>query len=71
MNPPDESTTGRDIRRLLKTFGVQADEAIRRRLAALPAGQALRLRVTLEELDAPGDDALRMAVEGEVRREES
>lgn len=59
-----------DIRRLLKRFGVQADEAVVRHLAQLPGPRPLRLRCTLEDRTDYGAAAppapLAVAVEGEV-----
>ena len=63
----------KDIRMLLKRFGVQADEAIVRHLAILGDGIPLRLRCTLEDLtdygDSPPNSPLSVVVEGEVRAE--
>lgn len=61
----------KDIRMLLKRFGVQADEAIVRHLATLPEPRALKLRCTLEDLTDYGSAGpaapLQVVVEGEVR----
>jgi hypothetical protein len=67
-----DETTRNDIRALLKTFGIQADEAISAHLAEVPGEQPLHLRITLEDLTAyggspPGKD-LRLEVEGQIRR---
>lgn len=63
----------KDIRMLLKRFGVQADEAIVRHLAVLGGGVPLRLRCTLEDLtdygDRSPDSPLSVVVEGEIRAE--
>ena len=61
-----------DIRRLLKTFGVKADETILAHLEAHPGDQPLRLKVTLEDItdygaNAPAD-RLSFSVEGEISR---
>ncbi len=61
-----------DIRKLLKSFGIQADEAIMDYLSRAPGDGPLLLRVTLEDItdygeDSP-DDWLYVEVEGEVRR---
>lgn len=60
-----------DIRALLKTFGVKADEAIGAHLARNPAAAPLRLRLQLTDLTDYGDDApdqpLQLTVEGVVR----
>ena len=62
----------KDIRRLLKTFGVRADEAMVAHLARNPDVDSLRVRVTLEDLTDYGDSApeepLHVEVEEEVNR---
>jgi hypothetical protein len=67
----EEDSSRSDIRRLLKSFGVKADEAIVGHLARLPAGRPLQLRVTLEDLtdygDSPPKRPLAVAVTGQVR----
>ena len=61
----------KDIRMLLKRFGVQADEAIVRHLALLGDGVSLKLRCTLEDLTEyggqPPDSPLSVVVEGEIQ----
>lgn len=61
-----------DIRRLLKTFGVNADEAMVAHLARNPDVKSLRVRVTLEDLTDYGEDApdkpLHVEVEEEINR---
>lgn len=60
----------KDIRMLLKKFGVQADEAVVRHLATLPEPRALKLRCTLEDLtdyESPPPPPLQVTVEGGVR----
>jgi len=61
-----------DIRRLLKTFGVRADEAMVAHLARNPDVEGLRVRVTLEDLTDYGDNApsepLHVEVEEEINR---
>jgi rhamnose utilization protein RhaD (predicted bifunctional aldolase and dehydrogenase) len=63
----------KDIRRLLKTFGVQADEALIAHLARNPDVDMVRVRITLEDLTEYGsatpDEPLHVEVEGKVRRE--
>lgn len=63
--------TQSDIRKLLKRFGVQADEAIQAYLEKLPEGNALQLRITLDDLTdygaTPPGEKLHLDVEGEVR----
>ncbi len=61
-----------DIRRLLKSFGVQADEAILTHLARLPGEQTLRIRLVLEDQTAyPGvqpEHRLHLELEGAIHR---
>ena len=61
-----------DIRRLLKTFGVKADEMILAYLAEHAEGGPLQLRVTLEDVTDygpnPPAEKLSFTVEGDVRR---
>jgi hypothetical protein len=68
----EAETSHDDIRRLLKAFGVKADEAVIAHLARTPGSPPLRLRLTLEDLteygDSPPAQLLRVEVEGEVRR---
>lgn len=70
-----EETARNDIRRLLKTFGVKADEAMIAHLARNPGVDGLRVRVVLEDLTEYGEaepaEPLRLVVEADVRREES
>ncbi len=67
-----DETTRNDIRRLLKVFGVQADEALMAHLEKYPGVPVLRLRITLEDLTEYSAQAtaspLHFQVEGEVRR---
>jgi hypothetical protein len=60
-----------DIRRLLKTFGIAADEAILTHLARNPGRGPLRIRLTLEDLpDTPNASPagrLHFEIEGEIR----
>lgn len=63
----------KDIRRILKTFGIRADEAMVAHLARNPAVEALRVRVTLEDItEYPGGDPsppLEVTIEDEVHRQ--
>ena len=66
------SPTQDDIRRLLRTFGVRADETINAYLGQAGGGGLLRLRIVLEDVTdyggSPAPERLRLEVEGEVRR---
>ena len=64
--------TREDIRRLLKNFGIQADDAIQAYLDRLPGGiPSIHLRITLEDLTEYGDEPpvgkLHLEIEGSVR----
>tara|TARA_B100000965_G_scaffold307889_1_gene266897 strand:- start:395 stop:604 length:210 start_codon:yes stop_codon:yes gene_type:complete len=48
----------KDIRALLKTFGVMADEAIVGHIAKNPTMDTLKLKVTLEDMTDYGDNDL-------------
>jgi hypothetical protein len=64
--------TQQDIRKLLKTFGVQADEAITGYVERTPGEGPVRFRITLEPLRTGGgievDAPTLLVIEGEVRR---
>lgn len=60
-----------DIRRLLKTFGVQADTAIVDHLNQHPELQGLRLRIHLEDITEYPQGQIKpltFVVEGKVQR---
>ena len=67
-----ESTSRDDIRKLLKMFGVRADELIVGHLARTPSSGLLRLALILEDRTdyggKPPAEPLRLEIEGEVRR---
>ncbi len=67
-----EDNSRKDIRALLKTFGVKADEAIIGHLARQPEVGQLRLKVTLEDLTDYGvsapNEPLMLQVNGEINR---
>jgi hypothetical protein len=67
-----EGTSRDDIRGLLKTFGIQADEAIIAHLARHPGQGALHLQLVLRDLtdygDSPPNEPLHLAVDGKIRR---
>jgi hypothetical protein len=63
------STAHDDIRRLLKEFGLTADETVSAYLIEHKPAKPLRLRIVLEDLtsyDTPPAKALRVEVEGDV-----
>ena len=68
------SSTERDtMRALLKSFGIQADEAVIVHLARNPEIKSLQIRLTLEDLTDYGDTtpegSLTFALEGTVDRQ--
>jgi hypothetical protein len=67
-----EDTSRGDVRKLLKTFGIQADEIIIAHMARNPGERPLRLRITLTDLTDYGETApdhpLHLEIEGEIRR---
>jgi hypothetical protein len=67
-----DDTSRDDIRRLLKSFGIQADEAIITHLARTPGRTPLHVRITLEDMTDYGDERpagrLHLEVEGDIRR---
>jgi len=68
-----DDTSRSDIRRLLKIFGVKADEMIITHLIRNPQAGPLRLRITMEDLTEYGETLpekpLHYVVEGTIRRE--
>ena len=67
-----EDQTRNDIRRLLKSFGIQADEAIMSFISRYPGTTPLRVRITLQDLTEYGDmplgQPLMVELEGEISR---
>lgn len=67
-----QDTSRKDIRRLLKTFGIQADEALVAHLAKYPQADELHVRITLEDLTQYDQDdpvvPLRLQVEDTIQR---
>jgi len=50
-----ENESRKDIRRILKTFGIKADEAMVAHLARNPEIGELKIRIVLEDLTDYGD----------------
>jgi hypothetical protein len=67
-----EDNSRNDIRKLLKTFGINADEIIIAHLARNPEGPDLKLRISLQDLTDYGpnspDQALQYELDGTIRR---
>jgi len=66
-----ESTSRDDIRRLLKVFGVKADELVVAHLARTSHPPVLRLALILEDRTdygpTPPADRLHLEIEGDIR----
>jgi hypothetical protein len=63
------STSHDDIRKLLKEFGLTADETVTAYIIEHKPSQPLRLRITLEDLteyESPPQERLEVTVEGTV-----
>ena len=67
-----EGSSRDDIRRLLKTFGIQADESLVAHLARNPGDKPLHIRLSLTDLtdygDRPPGEPLHLELEGTIRR---
>ena len=66
-----EESSRDDIRRLLKTFGVKADEVVIAHLARTRPGRPLRVALVLEDRTdygaSPPGERLHLEMEGEIR----
>lgn len=66
-----EDSSRNDIRRLLKTFGIQADEAMIAHLARNPEIARLQVRLVLQDLtdygDSPPEEPLHLEMDGEIQ----
>ena len=67
-----ESMSRDDIRKLLKTFGIKADELIVTHLARSARAEPLQVALILEDRTdyggAPPAERLHLEIEGEIRR---
>jgi ribosomal 50S subunit-associated protein YjgA (DUF615 family) len=67
-----EDNSRKGIRRLLKTFGIQADEALVAFLARHPEIDALQIRITLENIgnyeNGKPSESLHLVVEDTIER---
>ena len=63
--------TRNQIRKLLKNFGIQADEAITTHLSRLTTDRAVHVRITLEDLtdygDSPPEGELHVQIDGRIQ----
>jgi hypothetical protein len=66
-----EDSSRNDIRRLLKAFGIQADEVISAHLDQNPDIGILKVRLVLEDVtdyrEQPPEQSLQLEIEGEIR----
>jgi hypothetical protein len=67
-----EDNSRKSIRRMLKIFGIKADETLVAHLALNPNVAALKIRITLEDLtdygDSPPQDPLSVTIDDEIQR---
>ena len=67
-----EGSSRDDIRALLKSFGIKADEVIIAHLARNPGVKPLKLKLILEDITEYGDaspaDSLHLEIDGKIRR---
>ena len=67
----NDDNSRKDIRRLLKTFGIKADEAMVAHLARNPDVESIKVKLTLEDVTAygmPPADQLHLTIEDEIKR---
>jgi hypothetical protein len=67
-----EDNSRKSIRRILKTFGIKADETLVAHLALNPKIASLKIRITLEDLtnygESPPQAPLGITIEDEIQR---
>ena len=67
-----EDNSRKSIRRILKSFGIKADETLVTYLARNPDVDNLKIRITLEDLteygSSPPQDPLVVTIEDEIQR---
>lgn len=67
-----EDSSRKSIRRILKSFGITADESLVAHLARNPNVGSLNVRITLEDLtdygDNPPEIPLRVTIVDEIQR---
>lgn len=63
----------KDIRRILKRFGIKADEEMVAHLARNPSVEKINVRITLEDLtdygDAQTEGQLNLSIEDQISRQ--
>ena len=67
-----EDNSRKDIRRILKTFGIRADESMVAYLARNPEISSIQVRLTLEDMTEysqdPPPEKLHLTIEDEINR---
>ncbi len=67
-----EDNSRQSIRRMLKIFGIKADETLVAHLALNPNVASLKIRITLEDLtdygDSPPQTPLSVTIDDEIQR---
>jgi len=67
-----EDNSRKSIRRMLKIFGIKADETLVTHLALNPNVASLKIRITLQDLtdygDSPPQDPLSVTIDDEIQR---
>ena len=67
-----EDNSRKDIRRILKTFGIGADESMVAHLARNPVISSIRVRITLEDVTEysqdPQPEKMQFTIEDEIKR---
>jgi len=67
-----EDNSRDNIRRLLKAFGIKADEVVIAHLARNPGDMPLQIRLILEDRtdygDHPPETPLHLEIDGEIKR---
>ncbi len=67
-----EDNSRKDIRRILKTFGIRADESMVAHLARNPNLSSIQVRLTLEDVteysEDPPPEKLHLMIEDEIKR---
>jgi hypothetical protein len=67
-----EDNSRKDIRRILKTFGIRADESMVAHLVRHPEVSSIRVRLTLEDVTEysqdPPPEKMHFTIEDEIKR---
>jgi hypothetical protein len=67
-----DNNSRKDIRRMLKVFGIRADETLVAHLARHPEVATLKIRITLEDITDYGDsepeESISFSIEEDIHR---